>query len=170
MNRRVPTRFFFILFSFFFSLAAAQPPLQTAYFAAGCFWSTETGFEKLAGVTEVVSGYMGGTLENPTYEDVLTTARDMDRAIDALIAQPSDATLNAARERWKAARVAYSHSESFRFYAGPIDGDGGPESQVNGWPMDENHIDAVAVSYNAAPGANIVGVADSRRSSARVRY
>ena len=72
MNRRVPTRFFFILFSFFFSLAAAQPPLQTAYFAAGCFWSTETGFEKLAGVTEVVSGYMGGTLENPTYEDVLT--------------------------------------------------------------------------------------------------
>lgn len=72
MNRRVLQLLTFTLFSFFFSLAAAQAPLQTAYLAAGCFWSTETGFEKLAGVTEVVSGYMGGGLENPTYEDVLT--------------------------------------------------------------------------------------------------
>ena len=72
MNRHVSSRLLFILFAFLFPLAAAQAPLQTAYFAAGCFWSTESGFEKLAGVTEVVSGYMGGTLENPTYEDVLT--------------------------------------------------------------------------------------------------
>jgi len=92
-----------------------------------------------------------------TYEDVMSTARALDTAIDALIAQPSEATLTAARERWKAARIAYSHSEAFRFYAGPIDGDGGPESQVNGWPMDENHIDAVATGYNAAPGLDIVG-------------
>jgi peptide methionine sulfoxide reductase msrA/msrB len=44
----------------------------TAYFAAGCFWSTESGFEKHEGVVEAVSGYMGGTVANPTYEDVLT--------------------------------------------------------------------------------------------------
>lgn len=44
----------------------------TAYFAAGCFWSTESGFEKHEGVLEAVSGYMGGTLPNPTYEAVLT--------------------------------------------------------------------------------------------------
>jgi peptide methionine sulfoxide reductase msrA/msrB len=44
----------------------------TAYFAAGCFWSTESGFEKHEGVIEAVSGYMGGTVLNPTYEDVLT--------------------------------------------------------------------------------------------------
>jgi peptide methionine sulfoxide reductase msrA/msrB len=44
----------------------------TAYFAAGCFWSTESGFEKQEGVVEVLSGYMGGILLNPTYEDVLT--------------------------------------------------------------------------------------------------
>jgi len=92
-----------------------------------------------------------------TYEDVLSTARELDKAIDALIAQPSEATLTAARERWKAARIAYSHSEAFRFYAGPIDGEGGPESEVNGWPMDENHIDAVTTGYNAAPGLDIVG-------------
>jgi putative iron-regulated protein len=92
-----------------------------------------------------------------TYEDVVGTARELDQAIDALLARPTDATLNAARERWKAARVVYSQSEAFRFYAGPIDGEGGPESQVNGWPMDENHIDAVANGYNAAPGSDIVG-------------
>ncbi len=42
----------------------------TAYFAAGCFWSTESGFEKHEGVVEVLSGYMGGTVANPTYEQV----------------------------------------------------------------------------------------------------
>ncbi|MFN0024159.1 MAG: peptide-methionine (S)-S-oxide reductase MsrA [Parvularculaceae bacterium] len=40
----------------------------TAVFAGGCFWCVETDFEKLAGVTDVVSGYSGGEKENPTYE------------------------------------------------------------------------------------------------------
>lgn len=52
--------------------ATSEPDYATAYFAAGCFWSTESGFEKHEGVLEAVSGYMGGTLENPTYDDVLT--------------------------------------------------------------------------------------------------
>jgi putative iron-regulated protein len=93
-----------------------------------------------------------------TYEDTLTTMRALDEAIDALLANPSEETLNAARERWRAARIPYSYSEAFRFYAGPIDSETGPEGQLNGWPLDENHIDAVAVDkYNAAPGLNIVG-------------
>ena len=44
----------------------------TAYFAAGCFWSAEAGFEKQAGVIDAVSGYMGGTLANPTYAEVVS--------------------------------------------------------------------------------------------------
>ena len=67
-------------------------------------------------------------------------------------------SLDAARQRWKEARIPYGYSEAFRFYAGPIDAEGGPEGQLNGWPLDENHIDAVrAERYNAAPGANIIG-------------
>jgi len=44
--------------------------LQTATFAGGCFWCTESDFEKLLGVVKVISGYTGGTKENPTYGEV----------------------------------------------------------------------------------------------------
>jgi len=44
--------------------------LAKAYFAGGCFWCTESDFEKVAGVVEVISGYTGGDEENPTYEQV----------------------------------------------------------------------------------------------------
>ncbi|NLI61819.1 MAG: peptide-methionine (S)-S-oxide reductase MsrA [Methanosarcinaceae archaeon] len=45
---------------------------ETAYFASGCFWGTEYWFIKNSGVLETEAGYMGGNLENPTYEDVMT--------------------------------------------------------------------------------------------------
>ncbi len=49
-----------------------DPPMATksAVFAGGCFWCTESDFEKLPGVLSVVSGYTGGDVENPTYEGV----------------------------------------------------------------------------------------------------
>jgi peptide-methionine (S)-S-oxide reductase len=40
---------------------------RQAYFAGGCFWCVEADFQKLDGVGDVVSGFTGGTLENPTY-------------------------------------------------------------------------------------------------------
>lgn len=43
---------------------------ETAYFASGCFWCVEAIFESVRGVKEVISGYAGGTEENPTYEMV----------------------------------------------------------------------------------------------------
>jgi peptide methionine sulfoxide reductase msrA/msrB len=43
-----------------------------AVFAGGCFWCTEADFKKMNGVIEVVSGYSGGHLENPSYEDVVS--------------------------------------------------------------------------------------------------
>jgi peptide-methionine (S)-S-oxide reductase len=44
--------------------------METAIFAAGCFWCIESDLEKLDGVHAVVSGYIGGQTENPTYEQV----------------------------------------------------------------------------------------------------
>jgi peptide-methionine (S)-S-oxide reductase len=43
---------------------------ETAILAGGCFWCLEAVFQQLKGVTKVVSGYIGGTVPNPTYEQV----------------------------------------------------------------------------------------------------
>ncbi|MBE15999.1 MAG: peptide-methionine (S)-S-oxide reductase MsrA [Dokdonia sp.] len=48
----------------------AQNGLRKAYFASGCFWCVEAIFESVQGVSEVVSGYSGGTEANPTYKEV----------------------------------------------------------------------------------------------------
>jgi peptide-methionine (S)-S-oxide reductase len=44
--------------------------MQVATFGSGCFWCTEAIFERLNGVVKVESGYAGGTVKNPTYEEV----------------------------------------------------------------------------------------------------
>jgi peptide-methionine (S)-S-oxide reductase len=49
--------------------SAATAPAK-AYFAGGCFWCMEEAFEKVEGVLIAVSGYMDGTVANPTYEQV----------------------------------------------------------------------------------------------------
>lgn len=59
----------------FAALALAAAPavardLQTAIFAGGCFWCVESDFDKVEGVIETTSGYTGGTVETPTYEQV----------------------------------------------------------------------------------------------------
>jgi peptide-methionine (S)-S-oxide reductase len=50
--------------------AAAPAGAATAIFAGGCFWCVEADFEKLPGVLDAESGYTGGQLKNPTYEQV----------------------------------------------------------------------------------------------------
>lgn len=53
------------------ALALAAPPKRaTAIFAGGCFWCEETAFEGVPGVVAVISGYTGGHVANPTYEQV----------------------------------------------------------------------------------------------------
>lgn len=50
----------------------AKPKMETATFGGGCFWCTEAVFERLPGVKSVVSGYSGGSVVDPTYEQVST--------------------------------------------------------------------------------------------------
>jgi peptide-methionine (S)-S-oxide reductase len=47
-------------------------PIETTTLGGGCFWCLEAVYNDLQGVTEVVSGYMGGTIDNPTYREICT--------------------------------------------------------------------------------------------------
>lgn len=46
--------------------------MKNAYFAGGCFWGVEYHFEKLDGVHAAISGYMGGSTDNPDYKSICT--------------------------------------------------------------------------------------------------
>ncbi len=56
------------------SMAGESAGAKMATFAGGCFWCMEADFEKLPGVVKVISGYTGGKMKNPTYEEVTTGA------------------------------------------------------------------------------------------------
>lgn len=64
---------------------------EKATFAGGCFWCMEPPFEKLDGVIEVISGYTGGTKENPSYEEVSSGTTGHVEAIQ-IIYDPSKIT------------------------------------------------------------------------------
>jgi hypothetical protein len=51
------------------SPAVLQPDIKTMIVAGGCFWCVEADLEKVSGVIDVVSGYSGGSTENPTYKN-----------------------------------------------------------------------------------------------------
>jgi len=62
--------FLFVLQSPVFSAVTPEPRVETAILAGGCFWCIEADYEKLDGVLDVVSGYTGGQLKDPTYKQV----------------------------------------------------------------------------------------------------
>lgn len=74
------------------------------------------------------------------YEDSASTARDLQKAVNALVAKPSAETMKAARAAWITARVPYQQSEVFRFGNPVVDE---WEGRVNAWPLDEGLIDYV---------------------------
>lgn len=91
-----------------------------------------------------------------SYADSLETATDLNDALIAFVAEPSEETLTDAQNAWLVARDVYGQTEAYRFYGGPIDDEDGPEGQINAWPMDESYVDYV----EGAPDAGIINNVD----------
>ena len=100
---------------------------------------------------EVVLNYANGVYA--TYVQSRQSARAMAKAIDTFLANPTPATMEAAKRAWLRARDDYGPTEAYRFYGGPIDNEtDGPEGLINAWPMDEAYVDYV----EGDPGAGVI--------------
>jgi peptide-methionine (S)-S-oxide reductase len=90
--------------------SAANEDLATAVFAGGCFWCVEEAFDKVEGVVETTSGFIGGTVANPSYEQV--TTGDTGHA-------------EAVRVRYDPSKVSYAQLlETFWTNVDPLDAGG----------------------------------------------
>ncbi|MFN0218514.1 MAG: imelysin family protein [Hyphomicrobium sp.] len=134
----------------------------TACFVLGTLSSTARA--EAPSVKDIVTTY--GDVAYAAYGDATERAKALDKAIDALLAAPSDETLIAARAAWKSSRDPYMETEGFRFGNKIVDD---WEGNVNAWPLDEGLIDYVdKASYgetseeNPLYGANIIANASLR--------
>lgn len=93
-----------------------------------------------------------GDVAGAAYSDSLKSAQDLQTAVEALAANPSEETLAAARAAWRKARNPYQQTEAFRFGNALVDD---WEGKVNAWPLDEGLIDYVDVSYGDSSEANV---------------
>lgn len=114
-----------------------------------CAAAAQDGVRKLAVLTTYADIAEAG------YTDSLTTARQLQAAVDTLISAPSADALQSARAAWLAARVPYQQTEVFRFGNAIVDD---WEGQVNAWPLDEGLIDYVDAAYGGASDENALAV------------
>jgi len=104
-----------------------------------------------AAAKPVVTHYADGVAAS--YAATIASASKLRTAAADFTADPSEATLQATKDQWLAARDDYGPTEAFRFYDGPIDEPAnGPEGRINAWPMDEAYVDYV----EGDPSAGII--------------
>nr|WP_298684879.1 imelysin family protein [uncultured Dongia sp.] len=112
--------------------------------AAGCATA------KAPDTTAVLTTY--ADVAEAMFGDAISTAGNLQVAIDKFIAQPTDANLKAARQAWIDSRPSYMRTEGFRFGNPEVDD---LEGLVNAWPLDEGLIDYVDTSsYGTTSDAN----------------
>ena len=123
--------------------------LLTAAFAATAL----TAMPVLADKAAVLDTY--ADIAEAGFGDSLITAKTLQSAVNALIANPSAENLQAAKAAWLAARVPYQQTEVYRFGNAIVDE---WEGKVNAWPLDEGLIDYVGEAYGGPTDENELAV------------
>ena len=131
-----------------------------------------TAADKKAKINSALTAYADYAIDS--YAKAKADAVSMKTALTAFTATPTEATLTAAKEAWLTSRESYGVTEILRLSCGPIDGSaectnapsaghtafldafGGPEGQLNAWPLDENMIDYTSDTNGPIAGANII--------------
>ncbi len=124
-------------------------------FAASTVLAAMPAFAADVTPEDVVKHY--ADVAHAKYQDSLTTAQELDKAIQAFIEAPSEETQAAAKEAWIAARVPYQQTEVYRFGNPAVDD---WEGKVNAWPLDEGLIDYVDASYGMESDENTLYTAN----------
>jgi putative iron-regulated protein len=122
---------------------------RPAAMALGLLLALPGGAMAQTKVKDVIANY--ANIGQAVYEDSLSTARSLQKAVNAFLAKPTDQTLKAARQAWIAARVPYQQSEAYRFGNTIVDD---WEGKVNSWPLDEGLIDYVDDGYGTQSDKN----------------
>jgi putative iron-regulated protein len=113
---------------------------------------------QVAGYTDLVS---------KTYAAARDAATALLETVSALNAAPSTEALQAARDAWRTARAAYLATEAYLFFAGPVDGPGGPFPRLNAWPIAPAAIDALIA--DTAQSLNFRALAQLNRIEPPIR-
>jgi putative iron-regulated protein len=148
------------------SLFRTQAPLAlTCLLALASGGCSDSDAKDDGAARAVIESY--AELVSANYTDALATAKDLDEAVDAFLAAPSEATLTKAKNAWLESRNPYGLSEAYRFYQGPIDNDDttddiadGPEGLLNSWPLDEAYIDYVVGPKDKISNGGIINMPD----------
>jgi len=91
---------------------------------------------------DVVLNY--ANIVSASYADAISGAQNLKTTIDDFVKAPSAVGLAACQKAWIDARPAYTQTEAYRFYGGPIDASPADlEGDINSWPLDESYIDYV---------------------------
>lgn len=127
----------------FAKLPAPKPNEKLATFAGGCFWSLSEGLSELKGVNKVVAGFAGGTVKNPTYDDVCTRTTGHAEAVQVYYdpAVISYATLAEA--------FFYAHDPTTLNRQGPDEGTDYRSAVFYRTPEEKKTLDIVIAKVNA---------------------
>ncbi|MFL5350154.1 MAG: imelysin family protein [Hyalangium sp.] len=102
-----------------------------------------------------------------TYQQLATRLGELDTAVQAFTADPTDARLNAAQEAWLAARVPWEQSEAFLF--GPVESYG-YDPAIDSWPVNRSDLDAVLASNDAFTPQYVHNLQETQKGFHTVEY